>query len=523
MRLNKTLSILATCFLGSAFAGEILFVDLNYSKQEIQVAQKAAKEKGDTLIIIPEKGKLYDHNEFKRLVHEKSFKSLIISGHSGGDVFQGGEFLVNDTTGTKKENRVKIEDILSALDNSKSDKLESLYLIGCYTANKSKIAFWKTALPDLKFIAGFDKEAPLSAQPAAQKYLYELMKKEEAIKNSSSSQNLKLLLNGIDVLKIVNTSLYIKCQDEDYNYVPLSSKKFTQLDSSQCAELIGDFRKNYLQEVRKYLSGELEPTAASTKAGPLRKAYSLARQAEHCYDLDTQKVLPELNPDSLFHLLFNKGFNESFSRFYKTDIEQAIEDAESGLRHDAELAVAPNGSSSSYVMSGIMQFIDQRKEIEATLENPAFDQLVNQEFQQMKSDKDNLANKNPGLDDCVLWNRNCNFPPSLIRKYAALHQMQWRFTSEDKSKSPAEIIREKLKSESNRLSPSFQPSGLTTDNISIMKKMVNNPETVTRKDIIILEKTLRHNRFLTPALENFKHAIGRAYQLSPDFPFSMLS
>ena len=495
MHLNKFVYFLLFSFSQFVYSKEVLFIDLNSATDEVAAARKAAIENGDTLVVIPPKGALYSHEEFLKLIKEKSFKSLIISGHSDGSNYEG-----NDG-----KNKVKIEDILQALDQGKTEEIESLYLMGCYTSNKSKIAFWKHALPQLKFLAGFDIDGPLKTQPAAHKFLYDLIKNEKRIIGTPTYQELAQLLSGIDVLKIVNASLYISCQEEDYNYVSQlpSQKRLTKLSVSECAEQVGLFRKNFLEEVRLYWEAKKEPTHLNPKDGILRKAYSTARQAEHCRDLDSREFMNEIDPDKLFFLLFNKAFNENFSRYYKSLIEEAL--------FDAELAHA---NPEEYVEKRIKDTKERDQKIDLLLGNPHFHKMVDAELAKLKNKQENLEKKFPTIINCYKFNRECNFPNSILKQYVALHS-----TLKYNSKEYHEWLG-LLKNSDQASIPLHDLTKMDRTKIDIIKKMSTSPQDVTRQDIVTLVEAFKTQGHLTPALEELRNKLNKAYELSEMFPFS---
>jgi len=289
---------------------KILFVDLNNGKTEIAAARRVAKAKGKELIVYPSKGEEFKFENLKTIITDNSFSSLCLSGHNGGNTYNG-------ETGS-----VDVVELMSAIASSPSHQsIEGLYLLGCNGANKAKIFFWKEALPNLKFIAGYDGSAPLSSNVNGVKYFEDALGKQSQITASKNTQILKQLMTTLNSVNNFDSAVYASCGPlkKEYLYLPRRSggERFGEFSSLECVAKIQDFKSNYLETIKKYWSGKLEPTLQTPSSGFLKDAYVFMRKNEHCF---ADEVLMGFDGDQLLFLRFNQAFNENYFEYYKDDL-----------------------------------------------------------------------------------------------------------------------------------------------------------------------------------------------------------
>ena len=180
---------------------DILFLDLNNSPKEIEAAKKAAKQRGEKLIVFPERAMRYpadiEQNLNQKLTELKSknqqnkISSLIISGHDGNGHFTG------------SKGSMSYSDFANILESHPElkESVKSLYLWGCYTATPGSIINnWKPTFKNLDVIIGYDGSAPANDKLAGHNYLADALVKEKKMTSAKTDKQLKR--------KIIDYSLF---------------------------------------------------------------------------------------------------------------------------------------------------------------------------------------------------------------------------------------------------------------------------------------------------------------------------
>jgi hypothetical protein len=308
--------ILLSLFSLAQAQDKILFIDLNDGKTEIAAAKRVAQAKGKELIVYPQQGEQFKYEDLKSIIEKNSFSSLCLSGHNGGNSYGG-------ATGN-----VDVGELMSAIDSSPShNSIEGLYLLGCNSTNKAKIFFWKEALPNLKFIAGYDGSAPLSSNANGVKYFEDALGKQSQIASAKNAQTLKQLMTTLNSVNNFESAVYANCGPlkKEYLYLPRRTgpERFGEFSSKECVSKINDFKTKYLETIKKYWSGELEPTLQNPSSGFLKEAYVFMRQNEHCFE---DEDLFGFDGDQLLFLRFNQAFNENYFEYYKNQLQSYLDE-----------------------------------------------------------------------------------------------------------------------------------------------------------------------------------------------------
>lgn len=310
--MKKIIIVLSSFLSFSLFAADkVLFIDANDNPTEIKVAREAAQAQGKEIVIYPGRGKKVNEEELSKLFDNHSFSSVSFSGHSGALSFYG------------EHGELNLHEFVSLIKDKPSAKnIQSLYLLGCNTGNKSKIMFWKEALPNLKFIAGFDGVSPLGTNQAGLNYYADVLKNENKILSSANAIEIKNNLESLKNVKSFPTSLLVKCNEQtDYLYQPKTNlgKTFSNFTVKECVELIEKFGKEYVFDINQAISGKVDPKKLPSTT--LKKYYEAARQKEHCEEdnkasLDANKIL---------FLRFIQGFDSNFSNYFQKQLGEMID------------------------------------------------------------------------------------------------------------------------------------------------------------------------------------------------------
>jgi hypothetical protein len=510
MNLNKFYPLITFLLSLTVYGAEkkkVLFLDLNRSESEIKVAKEMAKKKGEELIIYPRNDDYLNLNDLEKIISKNKFRSLILSGHNGGKTYEG------------DNGRLVVSQLISMLDKSGNTEIESLYLLGCNSANKSKMFFWKSSLPNLKFIAGYDGTAPLSSVQVGLNYFRDTMAKESKLINSKDKKSLKSSLSGIKDINQLNSSIYISCQEGEnpQEYVFLSQTKnnqrFSEFNAKECAERIIEFKKNYSEKIRQYWEAELEPTLENTKDGFTRKAYTFMRQNAHCLESnDGNNLITQFTGDSLLFLLFNKSFNHNFSEYYKELISDSLNQITKNLEHP------------DIVADEIMEKTKVKNEVlKETLANfNAFSDKNKKEIQRLESDLEKLRKDNPGLIEC-LNSISGTCPAHLTEastQYISTYSTLGLLHNITKDNIEMFLTFSDKRSKNDIINSIKEDESTLKESQLILTKMQTNPENVTRSDILELSHNLNIPGPQSTSSLGLKMALTGAEQLSDSFPFS---
>jgi hypothetical protein len=343
----------------------ILFIDTNNSEKEIQVAKSAACRRGQRLVIVPENQEAYSsiikkmedannyistkkcsmsqssqcvgarenlrsaQNDLLNLTkssppfevqvqnalgqiknNNSKIVNITISGHDGGGKFSGfkGSF-----------DRSQLGGLMSNFPEI--NHVDSVLLLGCYSATTAEVLQWRQIFPNIKMIAGYDGIAPLSSRPLGHEYIEDILVNEKRLTHQTSEKNLsRLLTSNLQSLEDINASLYLQCASDlpvDYLYKTSDGRGLQQLNINECIA-----RQEEMDEVAsladKYEEGELEPPLDS-RNGELRQLYNKARNLEHCFEVLSEPI--DIN--YIFNLLFYEGVKQNFVNFYANDLDFA--------------------------------------------------------------------------------------------------------------------------------------------------------------------------------------------------------
>ncbi|QDK46358.1 hypothetical protein DOM22_14875 [Bdellovibrio sp. ZAP7] len=353
MKLWKALAIGTFYFSATTAHADILFLNVNDSGREIDAAMKAAKARGEKLIVLPqptdpvlfqkakinldEKMNIYrkcqdkgasdcsierknalaanrEAKKYRTSISATSLKSelakiknsgtkltsLVVSGHDGNGYFGG-------NNGELSERAIASA---FAAQAPVGDGIRSMMLWGCYTANIGSLSSnWKKTLPNVELIAGYDGIAPLADKPANWQYLTDVLVKEKNLTAIKDANQLKKALNGLDGTNLLNASI---CVGDNF----ASHKLALNLRDAKnlCEGALAAVTPTYTC----YLHAEpnCENPPANTGASELRTAYNKLQDARHCLELEENRPFEEVrrlpSPDTLIRLIHFKTVKANF-------------------------------------------------------------------------------------------------------------------------------------------------------------------------------------------------------------------
>jgi hypothetical protein len=490
-------------FFTQAWAQEkILFVDLNKGKTEIAAARRVAKAKGKELIVYPSEGEEFKLENLKTIITGNSFSSLCLSGHNGGNSY-GGE------TGS-----VDVGELMSAIASSPSHQtIEGLYLLGCNGANKNKIFFWKEALPNLKFIAGYDGSAPLSSNANGVKYFEDALGKQSQITASKNAQILKQLMTTLNSVNNFESAVYASCGPlkKEYLYLPRrsGSERFGEFSSQECVAKIHVFKSNYLETIKKYWSGELEPTLQNPSSGFLKDAYVFMRQNEHCF---ADEDLMGFDGDQLLFLRFNNAFNENYFEYYKDQLTSYLNELNQ-FTDNTEAFLAKIKAEEIIIL----------KKLEDIIANPGIYQpIIDQEKKKINQNRKAMLDADPVFARCmsgVNAQQSCErFESKFLRYYQFEDQIFALDNYEEEIRN--KMARIKLLDVDSLSYYSKKEETLKLK--QLIEKSIAQPSKITRKEIM----EMSHLRLGMPSFSEVVGVSSRSYFQNLEningynFPFS---
>lgn len=352
-----------TTLIFNSFAyADILFIDLNFSEKEVATAMKAAKLRGEKLIVYPSvpdsdrkklmkmrdeiikvskqkdkavngskekedlitkkieledsrdkftasKGYDYTPQSLSSLIEKynkknNGFSSMIISGHSGDLNFLGDAGTIGIS---------KLKEMIAKYPDAFGE-MRSLYLWGCYTTTKSKIKSWKETLPNAYVIAGFEASAPKQDKDIDLDYLHRMLVSEQKLSlNMSLKKAIEFFRSIPDIRSVTATFALGSCY--------ISNKGGEMINKSfSCSEEVILKLKATKNKMLSYINAtekKFEDVPISTGQSDLREIYTLGRQLEHCEDA---RVLKSEELLVLIKLIFDRQIRKNLSLVYRDEM-----------------------------------------------------------------------------------------------------------------------------------------------------------------------------------------------------------
>lgn len=373
-------TFLAVLIASSVSRADILFIDVNNSKEEVAAALEAAKQRGERLIVIPKvreelqerlteaekqladakraeksacsggSGSSANCQEAKRAVSSASAKvkevekslpqlnaknlksvlsklnksgvrlsSIIISGHDGNRLYYGrlGELNEREIEEAFKANRAMCENI------------QSFYFWGCYTATTDDfIRGWKSGCPNVSMIAGFSGQSPASVRPESGRHLKQLLLKEAEFLETRDKKKLQELFNSLDDAKNLKSAI---CLDRD-TIISRKGVRTVKDEVAACFNLDDKEKQKNFEVFNCYREARpgCESVPDNFNTGPLRKVYDFFQETSHCaraFD-EYNKRFPDnpltwpTTPYAVRRILFDNNVRKNFEKLHKRELEE---------------------------------------------------------------------------------------------------------------------------------------------------------------------------------------------------------
>lgn len=343
---------------------DILFLDLNNSAKEVEAARKAAKKRGEQLVLLPppltaeetrdaeaaktrltEMRERYDEqcgdrynarceelseqldqaaplqDRFKpeqlrellksRAASGKTFSSVVVSGHDGTGGIHGDNGDIRDD---------QIASIFASVPGQQ-DALRALHLWGCYTTSPGSLMLnWKKHFPNVSLITGYDGRAPLNSTPAGWHYLQGVLEKEDQLIQSGDANKLRrnlMAIRGVTGAGGVGAAV-MACND--------FANKQEAYDLGETVRRCESYGKEIRAKEGEFLCYRRarEESCANppsdTSAGPVRKFYELLQKVSPCQELSDDGIFRAYSRDQAIRLNYFKSIQRNASTVHAQDL-----------------------------------------------------------------------------------------------------------------------------------------------------------------------------------------------------------
>ncbi len=318
--------LLAACPKGSESGKTIIFLDLNNNPREIESTKRAACRRGESVIVLPEKGSNFDINSLDRLLGtleraNVSVNSFVISGHDGGGQFGGSNGFFS---------KVMLSELMQ--DHPQvQESVSSVLLLGCYTGVKQEIFDWKQILPNANLIAGYEGQAPLGDKPAGHSYIEGVLLREKEMNEAKNKAQLeRVLRGGIKHITSISAAMYVHPKfcapgtehESGFYFRPLKGRESLQdLVTQECLKIKESEGPLMRDRFMSYYRGEKE-IPKQTHGTELRSLYNFFREKGHCFEGDRNYP----SPDKVLFTLFFDGVKQNYAHFFERQLEEFSED-----------------------------------------------------------------------------------------------------------------------------------------------------------------------------------------------------
>lgn len=337
----------------------IVFFDVNFAPAEIKAAQEAARDRGENLLIYPERTEA-QHKEidqtYRRLIAateetircqkepsrdcsnlemeinelrerlqravdsikrldniEEIFSQLeareispsifIFSGHSSGDGNFGGVFGYLNAEGIALglKNHPRLESTLT-----------SVMLWGCYSGTlASLVNVWqKQLLPNIGYV-GYRNRAPLGIRVSSGRLLKSYLLKESEFLKTSEIKKAHPIFKSLDLVASLDATAVVK--DNFFSYDRAAKV-------SELLEICDRFDAKLMEQYECYSNGKPGcENPPSNHLGPLRQFYSYLQVNRHCENILRSKFPNLPGPESIVRLIYIDTIKGNFNRHHKNE------------------------------------------------------------------------------------------------------------------------------------------------------------------------------------------------------------
>lgn len=327
--MNKLICLVSLCISFNAYA-DILFLNFNRNNSSIAAAQKAAKKRGEKVIVFPNATiKKITPETLKTIlaeVEESNISNIVMSGHDGGGHFAG------------KDGDISKINIANSLGDypKLTASVKSLVLRGCYSATMGQVQSqmtddWRILFPNLQFVAGYSDSAESSEKPQSKEFVEDMLSLEAEFLQATDLDKINGTFKKLGLYNQMNAAVWMKpCNECDLNkadsgvYVTSGLVKKNQpaisiADERDRCMAIADKIVPHLEVVANFYNGDkagFERPPKEHQGTSLRAAYTFLRQNEHCLPILAPEQAEAFNPDRIIRLIYFDYMVSNFQDHY---------------------------------------------------------------------------------------------------------------------------------------------------------------------------------------------------------------
>ena len=348
---------LLTLLLPTYSFATILVLNLNNNDSTVEQIYNYAQMNNEEVLVYPNNS-IDTISELSLLqivedVKKYDIKTLVISGHYAPGSFSGKSGEINQTDFLKSLNKY----------NDLSSSIQYLMLRGCYTTRINEILLksqWRSSLPNLKYISGYDGRAWSSESQYSQEFVFDTLRLKQSFINSQTPEQAKSLFKNIRNYDKSSLAIWFKTNENEFYITSetLSQNKaiinFNKIKNT-CI-LNTDSRLKYNSIIEKYDRGELagfERPPSDTNKGEVRKAYEWLLNNQHCVSLQIWEKNQYDDVNKAAGLLFFDRLTTNYQNIYNQNEFQKLLDE----YNDAAQSKLINPDLSSASRSDIREFM----------------------------------------------------------------------------------------------------------------------------------------------------------------------
>jgi hypothetical protein len=309
---------------------DILFIDANNSPSEIVTARRAAEARGEKLLVIPDKAsaagnvkplnaKFLDQQVTMALKAGRKFDSVIISGETIGNRFFG------------KNGEITDSDIVDVVKKSPtlSKSVRSLYGLGCYSATLSLATWWKTHVPSLEMVVGYDGQAPYSSRQPGLNFLVGALLKEKQIvdanEQNKSSKDIEQIIRSIPDFNLTHGAVYTDNACYSGHYGSITSDDFVNRCTPQSFDVMTENVPSFFSMLNPQ-SIHLRNVPCDRDHSWLRSVYDQLRNHQQCGDVPGpyQASFKNLtnSAEQVIRLIYFSNVLSNFEKVHKSELDE---------------------------------------------------------------------------------------------------------------------------------------------------------------------------------------------------------
>lgn len=340
-------------------AATILVFNLNDNSSTVEQIHNYAQNNDEQVIVYPNKEvDSIDKLSLRKIIDQlknENIETLIISGHYAPGSFSG------------KNGEIRQTDFLNKLKeyDALTSSIQHLILRGCYTTRINEVlskSEWRSSLPNLKYISGYDGRAWSSENQYSQEFVFDALQLKQSFINSQTPEQAIASFKGIRHFDKSSLAIWFKTSDNEYY---MTSETLEQNKSlldfnkiKKTCRLNAPFHVKYTGLLEKYDQGILagfERPPADTDIGELRKVYEWLLNNQHCVSFKIWEHNQYNDVNKAAALLFFDRLTHNYQNIYiQSEFQKLLDEynavAESRLKNP-DLSIASRHSIKTFVYS----------------------------------------------------------------------------------------------------------------------------------------------------------------------------